>query len=198
MSRAARLAPAAALVLALSGCGSSPPTHYYELMPVPASSPCPAPAGKPVVVRRVAMPPALDRSGIVSGQGGGRVVVSDQDRWVAPLDGQIRSVMTANLRQRLGDAAVLAPGDPVPPGGVEGIAITVQRLLSDASGRVTLAADFALEPPNRPAGLAQHVRLVLDAGSARAEAVVPVMSAALGRLADRIAGTISPGCTPGG
>ncbi len=185
--------------LALAGCGSSPPTHFFALMEEPSSLSWPTPGGAPVVVRDVAIPDALDRSAIVTELGGGRIAVSGTDRWVAPLDGMIQSVLTADLRQRLGEAAVLAPGDPAPPGGVRSIRVNVRRFVADGAGRVTLAADYTLVPPNSTrAGAPQYAHIVLDAGAARAEAVVPAMSRALGRLADRIATTVAPGSTPAG
>ena len=152
-----------------------------------------------MVVRRVAIPDALDRSEIVTELGSGQVAVSGADRWVAPLDGMIQSVLTADLRQRLGDAAVLAPGDPAPPGGARSVTVNVRRFVADGTGQVTLAADYALMASNAMrSGVARHAGIVIDAGSARAEAVVPVVSRALGRLADRIAAAVTPGCTPEG
>ncbi len=197
------MTPRAAFVLLvallLAGCGSSPPTHFFALTEEPSSLSCPIPRGTPVVVRDVAIPDALDRSAIVTELGGGQVNVSGTDRWVAPLDGMIQSVLTADLRQRLGETAVLAPGDPAPPGGVRSITVNVRRFAADGAGKVTLAADYALLAPNgTPSGVARHAQFVLDAGASRAETVVPVMSRALGHLADRIATAIAPGCTPEG
>lgn len=191
----ARAALALLTVLALAGCGSSPPTHFFALTEEPSSLSCPSPHGPPVVVRQVAIPDALDRSAIVTELGGGQVAVAGTDRWIAPLDGMIQSVLTADLRQRLGDAAVLAPGDPAPPSGVRSVRVNVQRFSADAAGRVTLAADYAFQAPNAtPVGGPHHARFEVNAGSAKAAAVVPAMSRALGRLADSIATDLAPGC----
>ena len=148
-------------------------------------------------MRAVAIPDALDRSEIVTELGGGRVEISGTDRWVAPLDGMIQSVLTADLRQRLGETAVLAPGDPTRPGGVRSVTVNVRQMSADAAGQVVLAVDYAFLAPNAtPSGGPHHARFVLNAGSGKADAVVPIMSQALGRLADRIAISIDPRCAP--
>ncbi|HTW71256.1 MAG TPA: PqiC family protein [Acetobacteraceae bacterium] len=184
-----RLVLATALVLA--GCGSSPATHFYTLVPQPPAHADPVVSPKlPLQLGRITLPVTLDRLGLVTFGPGTAVSVSDQDRWAAPLKDLVRSVLTSDLRQRLGASRVLDPGVAVPGGRVLIVALDVQRFAADHSGEVVLAADWTLV---RAAGNSQQVlgvhRVTLraPAGSTRGNAVSAAMSNLLGELADRIA-----------
>lgn len=172
----------------LCGCGSSPKTQFYTLVPVPAESEVAVvPAGSPLVVGHVALPGTLDRTALVTRGPGPAVNVSDKDRWAAPLDELVRRALTGDLRGRLGAAQVLAPGDPTPPGGVRRLVVTMQHFSADSSGRVVLEADWTLAAGNPPkAGPIHHVRIIEDAGSDKGEAVATAMSRALGAVSDNV------------
>ena len=70
-----------ALMLLASACGSSPPTRFYTLDPVPAHHHSGPVGGVPVVVGKVTTPAALDRLSFVTCASANRLNVSDQDRW---------------------------------------------------------------------------------------------------------------------
>jgi len=176
-----------AVLLILGGCGSSPKTQFYTLVPKPpAGQPARVmQAEPPLVVGRVALPGTLDRAALVTQGPGPAISVSSDERWVAPLDELVRRALTDDLRARLGAAAVLAPGDPSPPGGARRVVLTVQRFSADSSGMVVLEADWTLATGNPPkAGKIRHVRIAESAGSAEGDAVANAMSRALGELAD--------------
>jgi hypothetical protein len=179
--------------LLLAACGGSPRTDFHTLVPVPAGQPThgPAEAGSPIEVGRVDLPGILDRQWLVTRGPGTSIEVSDQHRWAAPLDELIRRALTADLRDRLGDSEVLAPGDPPPPGGARTLALNVQQFSGDSAGQVMLKADWIIggPGPGRPAQ-AHHVDLRLDAGSANPDAVTAAMSQAVGKLADAIAAQV--------
>ena len=178
-----------AALLGLAGCGGGPRTQFYTLVPEgPAPHADPAWHGRPLKVAQVELPADLDRASFVTLGPGPAVSVSDQDRWAAPLDELVRRTLTQDLRGRLGDAAVLAPADPVPPSGVRTVVLAVQRFSGDNAGQVVLAADWAVANGNPPKpGPLHHVRIVEDAGSTQGGAVAAAMSRALGRLADEVA-----------
>ena len=132
------------LPITLTACGSSPPTRFYTLYPVPPGRPAATLAGPPIQVGRVILPPDLDRLSIVTRAGPDRLDVSGQDRWAAPLDGMVQRVLAADLAARLPQSQVLAPGDPAPSGGVRTVTVNVRRFDSDATGQVTLDAGWAL------------------------------------------------------
>ena len=174
----------------LAACGGSPKTEFHTLISVPAGQPthAPAEAGSPIEVGRVDLPGILDRQWLVTRGPGTSVEVSDQHRWAAPLDELIRRALTSDLRDRLGDSEVLAPGDPPPPGGVRTLALNVQQFSGDGAGQIVLEADWIIGGPG-PGHLvrAHHVALRFDAGSANPDAVTAAMSQAVGKLADAIA-----------
>lgn len=182
---------AVALLLAglLGGCGSSPRTHFYTL--TPAADGRLAAGGHPirmVAVGDVRLPAELDRLSLVTQGSGSRIIVSDTDRWAAPLDQLLRRALTADLSARLPPGSVLAPGDPMPR-NARVLTLNVRRFMADPSGRVSLDADWAIESGNART-VPHHVSVAADAADTGGEAVAMAMSQAVGKLADRIAAAL--------
>lgn len=178
--------------LLLAACASSPPTHFYTLQAVPpAGGPAATLKGKPIQVRDINLPPALDRLPMVLEGPGAQVQVMGENRWAAPLKGLIRQTLTDDLGDRLGEKSVVSPGAPEPPGGVQVLILNIQQFGADASGRVTLDTGWSLGRGNPPKEvLSRTVAVHVDAGSTQPDAVAQAMSRALGKLADRIAGQL--------
>jgi uncharacterized lipoprotein YmbA len=195
--RRACISPLCAVLasLALASCGSSPPTRFYTLDPVPPGRPATAFAGPPIQVGQVMLPPDLDRLSIVTRAGPDRLAVSGEDRWAAPLDGMVQRVLAADLAARLPRSQVLAPGDPAPPGGVRTVSVNVRRFDSDATGLVTLDAGWALLKGTPPVAVRRgHETITVQAGTATAGSEAAAMSRALAELADRIVrASVAPG-----
>ncbi len=181
--------------IALAACGSSPPTHFYTLDPVPPDRPRVALAGPPIEVGRVLLPPDLDRLSIVTRAAPDRLDVSGEDRWAAPLDGMVQRVLAADLAARLPQSQVLAPGDPAPPGGVRTVTVNARRFDSDAAGKVTLDAGWALLSGTPPMPVRRgHETITVQASAPAAGPEAAAMSRALAELADRIVHAIvAPG-----
>ncbi len=174
------------LALALPSCGSSPKTHFYTLDAVPPAGPLSHSDGSgSMQVGHVDLPATLDRLSIVTRGSGGQVNVSDQDRWAAPLDELVQRALTADLRQRLPEGEVLAPGDPT-PAGARTLTISVQRFTADASGHVVLDADWTLQQPGKRART-HHESIETTVNGEGGGDIAEAMSRALGKLADRIA-----------
>ncbi len=183
--------PLAAL-LALACCGS-PPTHFYTLNPVPPAGPPPAaaPVTPPLEVGQVAIPDALDRDAIVEAAGHGRVDVNGEQVWDSDIDEMIRSTLSSDLMARLPAGSVLPPGDSGSSAGIQVLVVNILHFGGDTSGHVVLSAEWTTyrnnaltAPPPRP------VMVRLQAPSGAVADIVPVMSQALGQLADRIAQTL--------
>ncbi|MBV9750090.1 MAG: membrane integrity-associated transporter subunit PqiC [Acetobacteraceae bacterium] len=195
--RRARVSPllAALACAALAACGSSPPTRFYTLDPVPPGRPAIAFAGPPIQVGQVMLPPDLDRLSIVTRAGPDRLAVSGEDRWAAPLDGMTQRVLATDLAARLPRSQVLAPGDPAPSGGVRTVTVNVRRFDSDAAGLVTLDAGWALLKGTPPVPVRRgHEVITVQAGATAAGPEAAAMSRALAELADRIVrGIVTPG-----
>ena len=128
---------------------------------------------------------------MVSSSGPNSLTISNQDRWAAPLDQMIQSVIAEDLRDRLPAGQVIMPGDPSGP-GTEGIDVNVSRFIPDTNGRVALHADWVLLDSSGKTLLTRSESLSAT-GASTQPTVVQTMNQALGDLAARIARAL-PGC----
>jgi uncharacterized lipoprotein YmbA len=97
----ATAATAVVAALALVGCASSPPLHFYTLSEVaPTSNAGPTTQPLFIQVGRVRIPGELDRNEIVQRIDATRLRIAEQDRWAAPLGDMIRRVLSADLQSR--------------------------------------------------------------------------------------------------
>jgi uncharacterized lipoprotein YmbA len=188
-----------AVLGALGGCGSSPPTNFYALSTTPpaeAAAPATAP-GPPILVNAVEIPPVLDRPQLVRGAGSSRVAVSSRDRWAAPLGGMIRTVLAQDLRARLPAGAVLSSAEVNGGAPKRDLVVDIQEFRADDAGTVTLAADWSLLDGSSRAARPRHERIVVaGVGGGDPGSQAAAMSRALGQLADRIAAAAAkPGST---
>jgi len=181
------------LLLAVSACGSSPPSKFFTLDAVPAASAEPPHTSSRtrIQVADVTIPADLDRTSFVTRTSANQINVSDQDRWASPLDGQIRRALSQDLSSRLPPGTVLAPGDPTPPGGVETVSLNVLQFIGTSTGDVTVEADWALIPPkSKAARVRRHESIRLHASDGKAAPITATLSRALGMIADHIAAAI--------
>jgi len=174
-----------ATMLGLGGCASAP-VRYYTLM-APAASNGAATAPYQIEVLPVGIPEALDRQGLVVRQGKAGVAILDRERWVGPLDEEVRRALSARLATLLGAQDVTglarAPSQPVLRVKVE-----IRRLDAWLGRQVDLDADwsvgFAGSPQQRTVC---RSRLSESAPEGDGEALVTAYQQALNLLAQRIA-----------
>ena len=185
----------AAMMLAgvLTACGSSPPSHYYELSAEPDPAPV-APAGYPtrtVAIGEVKLPGALDRPQIARQIGPNQLEYAESDRWAGPLDDMVRRVLAADLRPLLPAGTALVASDLSAPAGLT-VAVEVSRFDADKAGRVMLDATWeTLDKNAKVTGAPRAANIVEPASGSDAAAVAAAMSRALARLADTIAAGIA-------
>ena len=136
---------AAALAVGLPACAPPHPTRFYTLEPAAApgptaASPAAAAKGPPVGLGPVDLPAYLDRAEIVTRLGEHQVGMAEFDRWAEPLQGMVAGLLADRLREALGGRGVVR----LPArGGAEpgyGVAVAVDRLDADETGRVVLDA----------------------------------------------------------
>ena len=103
MTRTALAAATLAASALLAACaGTSTPTAYFTLQPVPPASAAPSPyAGPPVQVLAVRLPATLDRVELLRETAPGRFEVDDFARWAGPPARIARQTLTENLVNRL-------------------------------------------------------------------------------------------------
>jgi hypothetical protein len=178
---------------ALAACGHSPPTRFFTLDAVPATTPTgvTAPAA-PVQLDAVHIPPALDRPQLVTQTAPNRLGVSDQDRWGAPLGQMMRRTLAQDLQTRLPRGAFIFPDAPH-PAGARALVVTVLQVTATPAGRVDMEANWSL----LSAGSARPERsenLTLSAAAAPGPAgEAQALSTALGELSDHIAAAVLQG-----
>lgn len=187
-----RLPAAVMLALALAGCASAP-TRVFTFTPVAPTHPPPQiTLREPIEVGDVPVPSVIDRSSIVIYEGNGQLSVPPNDEWAGPLGSLIRQALTADLQSRLGMNNVLPPGSVAPNGRLRILNLTIEQFIGSTNGRIVLNASWAL----LNAGTSHVVHsgreiITVQAASGEVPDIVPGMSRALGKLADRIAQRIA-------
>jgi uncharacterized lipoprotein YmbA len=187
----------AAAVLLISGCGHSPSTQFFTLMPVRPDRQHPPVALGPVQVRVVHIPELLDRPQRVVQSSPERLDIIEQQRWGAPLNDMVRRILTEDLTARLPPGAVLAPEVPAPP-GARGIVIYIEEFQPEPEGRVVLevswsvlAAGAGAQRTAAAAAEAREMRRFEVSAASDPDAQVAAMSRLLGQLADAIVATLA-------
>jgi len=119
----------------ITGCGSPPRFHSLLGAPLAAAPPAVAWQIAPVVI-----PAQVDQPQFVVRRGDGSYAVLEQERWVAPLQDELREALAEQLATRLGPAGGLAAA-----GHADWrITLEVQRFDS-APGRATLVAQWRVQ-----------------------------------------------------
>ena len=176
-------------IILLTGCGSSPKTHFYTLNGTPAATGARA-ISFSIQVAAVHVPPSLDRRQMVSMSGENSVNISETNRWSAAFDEMVRNILARDLTARLPAGKVILPNAPA-PAGTRVLVVTISQFGPDATGSVTLKGSWSLLSGASNAAIMKRDFRINAGSGAKAEAMASAMSVALGRLADQIASTLS-------
>lgn len=179
--------------LLLAGCAGKPTTYLTLQTAGPPAGPPGQEGGPAIAVSQVEIPPSIDRLHFTTATGQGTLHVAGDTQWAGPLGPMSRIVLAQDLAARLPGRDVLMPGDTVPQGGAALVQVTVQKFMPDASGTVTLQADWSVSKPDGNGELARGRFARTVPGAARPAAEAQDMSKALGLLADAIAAKIANG-----
>lgn len=175
----------------LLGCGSSPPTQYYALNEIAPALPLTGAASQ-VVVRLdpVSIPPELDRLELIHHSAPNRVRIADSQLWAAPLQDQIRRILSDDLAARLPSQLVADPNEPANNEPRRLLSLAIAQFDVDESCAVKLRADWSLRSPG--AGARRGFEVIQVAGGQLCgDAIAAAMSHALAELADRLASVIA-------
>ena len=143
-------------MLGLGGC-AAPALHSYVLATTPPPAAAPAVEALPAQVielRPVLLPEPLDTSLILRRTGPSELAASRNGRWADRLSVGIRLALAADLRAALPRAAVVTQ-PPVRP-DFRRVSLTVTAFDLDASGTLTLDADWTVERVPPPVVSAQR------------------------------------------
>ena len=187
--------PVLGLAAMLAGCAAPPADHFYTLAGGATASSAPAPvppagAGTMYVeMLAVNVPAQVQRNQlVVAGAGEGRVEVLDQHRWAGPLADEIGGALSLGVTSRLG--AIDVYRTPAPDGAaVYRISTSVQRFESVPGSHALIDAVWSVRLVGSAAVLTCRSVLREEAGAGY-EAVVAAHRAALGKLAEAIAGAV--------
>jgi uncharacterized lipoprotein YmbA len=107
--RALAIAGSIAGLLVLAGCGTSPPSSFYTLTPIPAASREVSLAGGLVGIGLgpVTFPAFLDRPQIVSRDSRNRLALDEINRWGGTLQDDFLRVWSENLSYLLGTSRIV-------------------------------------------------------------------------------------------
>ncbi len=180
--------PGVVAVVVLGGC-AAPALHSYVLATPPPAAAAGSVETLPAQVielRPVLLPDHLDTSQILRRVGPSELVASRNGRWGDRLSVGIRLALAADLQARLPQAAVVTRS---PLGsGFRRVSLTVTAFDLDASGTLTLDADWTVERVPPPVVLSQRrVHLVATGVPAGDPAEVAAMSELLQALAAAVA-----------
>ncbi|MEO8182054.1 MAG: PqiC family protein [Deltaproteobacteria bacterium] len=172
--------------LAMASCASSPEPQFYALFPARGSTLASAPMD--VQLRRPGLPSYLDRPQIVRQEQQGKLEFSGAERWGAPLDDLVGSILTQDLGQRLPNARIYKESSAISSSPDALVEVEIQRFELTENGSVELVAQVALHWPKAPAeDRLQHYALRRATRNRSTEQLVVQMSGLLAELADSIA-----------
>lgn len=189
---------ACAALLWLSACGSAPATRFHTLLPAePAPPTAAAAAGVSWELLPIVLPAQVNRPQMVLRLADDTLAVLEHDRWIGPLDEELRTAIGERLAARLGP-----PSAGSPDAAHWRIRIEVLRFDSAAGREARLVADWTLR--GNAATLACR-SAVEEAAGASPAALVQAHQRAAVRLADAIATALhgmssgsGNGCPPAG
>ena len=128
------------MVALVAACGSAAPPRFHTLMPAAPATRSPAAAALPAwQLLPISIPAQVDQPQFVLRRADDTLAVLEQERWIAPLQDEIRAALTEHLGARLG-----APGATPAEGRKDWrIGVDVQRFDS-TPGRSTLITQWSL------------------------------------------------------
>jgi uncharacterized protein len=180
------------------GAQQDDPWRLFALSPLPeaeqadASSPPQGPAQAAIGVGPIHLPGYLDQDQIVTRISENRLTLSENARWIEPLDGNIARVLVENLSQLLQSDRVTVHPWPGRERPIYQLEIDVLSFETDTAGTAHLAARWLLRDVALGQTLAEkEVRLTASAAATPIEQPVASLSQALGELSREVASGIS-------
>lgn len=194
-----------ALTVALAGCASAPPEHFYSLssgLPLARQGGAVAATGDTaaaidqtaaaapyfIEVLAPSVPPQVARSQLVVTSGAGRIDLLEQERWLAPLAAELGQALSLALTARLGAIDVFRTPTPE-HAAIYRISTSVQRFESAPGQYALLDVVWSVRLAGSPK--------VLTCRSELREQVAPGYDAlveghrrAVGRLADSLGAAV--------
>jgi len=179
-----------ALVMALCGCASSPPSQFYTLSAAAAPEVTPVARSEyAVVVGPATVPESVDRPQLVLRLSENRVTIVEQARWAEPLASGIPEVIARNLARSLNSSRVMAY--PQNPENFDcQVLLEVLRFDSVLDDAATVEVAWTLRPSNGGEPRFGRTLVREPVSAAGYEALAAAHSRALRAVSAEIAATI--------
>lgn len=187
------------LLWLLSACTSTQdPTRYYQLSPVPITTPAAEIPSYELVVDTVRLPDELDRAAMVVRRSPTQSQVLDAHRWLSPLSDQLTQTLVSDLQSALPQAWVRLRDSPARAQRRYGLRLDVEQLALSADAGVTLVASWTLLDTQDKVLRRDRVALevaapasarlgAVPAGGTNPDALARAASQAVAQLSERIA-----------
>jgi uncharacterized lipoprotein YmbA len=177
----------AVTALALAGCHSLPPLHYYALdAETPAAAAVPPGFPNPLHIRHLSVPHEMDHLGLTHHVDQTQLAISDTEQWSAPLTDLIQGTLTRDLGAHLGfDHVIAADALPGAAGNVATLDLDFVTLTAGEACAIEAQVNWTLSVPGSPPR-GGTVHLLAPAASCPG-GLPAALSTALGDLADQLA-----------
>ena len=181
----------------LAACATPATERYYRLV-YPSSetngaggAAAPAEVKYELVVGSVQIPESINRPQLVVQKSATESVISDDQRWVAPLDEQIAQAVIANLRSQLPGAwlASSATASALPAQGLPRyhLKIQVEQLLMLGGDKVELEATWVLQDAGRKMLKRERTVINVPVSGPGYDPLAPAVSEAVQQLSAAVA-----------
>jgi uncharacterized protein len=184
-----RIALAAALLIAATGCGSSAAARFYLLAPAgepPLEPELVREEGPLLYVGPVRLPGYLARDQIVTRAGSSRLVLGEYDRWAEPVEQGFVRVLVQDLSRELPAMQVVPELSEAGSPGSR-LALDVQRFDLGEDRLARLAVRWVFQDREREITVARRAVYVRPAGAEGYDASVAALSATLADLSRDVA-----------
>jgi len=130
----------------LAGCGTTRPSKFYILSPIPAGESVTATGNEPAIgLGPVVMPKYLDRPQIVQRAGDNQLLLAESHRWAEPLANNFIRVLAENLAATIPvDQVAVYPWSRTTRVDYQ-VSVDVMRFDADADGNAVLSTDWKVQ-----------------------------------------------------
>ena len=127
----------------LAGCGTTRPSKFYILSPMPAGESVTATGNEPAIgLGPVVMPKYLDRPQIVQRAGDNQLLLAESHRWAEPLANNFTRVLAENLAATIPvDQVAVYPWNRTTRVDYQ-VSVDVMRFDADTNGNAVLSSDW--------------------------------------------------------
>lgn len=175
---------AGSLLLLLAACAPSRPDHFYILSVQPPGAGETRATPVTEAALRVTLPAVVDRAEMVLNTSTDGVVVSEHERWAAPLPDLATQTLARDLERRRSDLVVAAGNSSIAP--VIKISIDVVQVAVRKGGQASLEVHWRILDSRSGKDTVGGEVFSAPMGDDGYAAVAQALSVCLGSLADRL------------